>query len=57
MSKGIATKTVEKIDKMINKVRQSGIPRKSRAVAALGIAKTAGILCSLSEKVGPKPDK
>lgn len=55
MSKGIATKTGEKIDKMINQVRQSDMPRKSRAAAALGIAKTAGLLCNLAEKVGPKP--
>ena len=55
MSKGIATKTGEKIDKMINQVRQSGLPRRSRAAAALGIAKTAGLLCNLAEKVGPKP--
>jgi len=57
MSKGIATKTGEKIDKMINKVRQSDMPRKSRAAAALGIAKTAGLLCTLAEKVGPKVNK
>ncbi len=55
MSKGIATKTGEKIDQMINQVRQSGLPRRSRAAAALGIAKTAGMLCNLAEKVGPKP--
>ncbi len=55
MSKGIATKTGEKIDQMINQVRQSGLPRRSRAAAALGIAKTAGLLCNLAEKVGPKP--
>ena len=55
MQEGIATKAGQKIDQMINKVRQSDIPRKSRAAAALGIAKTAGLLCTLSEKVGPKP--
>ena len=57
MSEGIATKTGKKIDKMISQVRQSDIPRKSRAAAALGIAKTAGMLCTLAEKVGPKVDK
>ncbi len=57
MQEGIATKAGQKIDQMINKVRKSDMPRKSRAAAALGIAKTAGLLCTLAEKVGPKVNK
>ena len=54
---GLATRTGILIDRQINRVRQSDIPRKSRAITALGIAKTAGVLCTLAEKVGPKIHK